>query len=202
MATNNPALQHTRTRRGFWLMGALVLIPAILLPPRSFFYRLLIDNLNLKRLFPFLMNYYPMPGGLAGQLLNYTRLAGAHSAEAGDFLVALVASCLATLSLTLCLIFFWRLLVDRMPRPTLLRVLLAVLAAVGSSLVLTLILCFIEYAASAPFVNKASQVWALLLTTFILFIAQLLFAPILFIGGAILVKWQARAESRAAAQAG
>jgi hypothetical protein len=191
-----------RTRRGFWLMGALVLISAILLPPRSFFYRLLIDTLNLKRLFPVLMNYYPMPGGLAGQLLNYTRLAGAHSAETGDFLVALVASCLATLSLTLCMMCFWRLLVDRMPRPTLLRVLLAVLAAVGSSLVLTLILCLIEYAASAAFVNKVSQVWALLLTMFILFIAQLLFAPILFIGGAIFVKWQARAESRAAAQAG
>jgi hypothetical protein len=96
--------------------------------------------------------------------------------------------------------FFWRLLVDRMPRPTLLRVLLAVLAAVGSSLVLTLILCFIVDAASAAFVNKASQAWALLLTTFILFIAQLLFTPILFIGGAILVKWQERAQCRAAAQ--
>ncbi len=193
MATNIPVLQHTRTRRGFWLMGALVLIPAILLPPRSFFYRLLIDTLNLKSLFPFLMNYYPMPGGLAGQVLNYTRLSGAHSAGAGDFLVALVASCLATLSLTLCLMFFWRRLVDRMPRPTLLRVLLTVLAAVGSSLVLTLILCFIGAAASVAFVNKASQVGALLLTTVILFITQLLFAPILFIGGAILVKWQKRA---------
>jgi hypothetical protein len=52
MATNNPVLQRTRTRRGFWLMGALVLIPAILLPPRSLFYRLLIDTLNLKSLFP------------------------------------------------------------------------------------------------------------------------------------------------------
>jgi hypothetical protein len=37
---------------------------------------------------------------------------------------------------------------------------------------------------------------------FILFIAQLLFAPILFIGGATLVKWQARVQSRATAQAG
>jgi hypothetical protein len=180
-------------------MGALVLIPAILLPPRSFFYRLLIDDLNLKSLFPFLMNYYPMPGGLAGQLLNYTRLAGANSAEAGDFLVALVASCLATLSLTLCLMFFWRLLVDRTPRPTFRRVLLAVLIAVGSSLALTLFLCFVEFAASVAFVNSESQGLAILLTTIILFIAQLLFAPILFIGGAMLVKWQGRTESRAAA---
>ncbi len=199
MTKNHPALQHTRTRRGFWLMGALVLIPAILLPPRSFFYRLLIDDLNLKSLFPFLMNYYPMPGGLAGQLLNYTRLAGANSAEAGDFLVALVASCLATLSLTLCLMFFWRLLVDRTPRPTFRRVLLAVLIAVGSSLALTLFLCFVEFAASVAFVNSESQGLAILLTTIILFIAQLLFAPILFIGGAMLVKWQGRTESRAAA---
>jgi hypothetical protein len=202
MTTNTPSLQHTRTRRGFWLMGALVLIPAILLPPRSFFYRLLIDDLNLKRLFPFLMKYYPMPGGLAGQLLNYTRLARAHSAEAGDYLVALVASCLATLSLTLCWMFFWRLLVERTSRPTLLRLLLAVLAAVGSSLVLTLILSLIEYSASVALVNKESQVWALLLTTFILFIAQLLFSPILLIGGAVLVKWRRRTESRAAAHAG
>jgi len=199
MTKNHPALQHTRTRRGFWLMGALVLIPAILFPPRSFFYRLLIDELNLKSLFPFLMNYYPMPGGLAGQLLNYTRLAGANSAEAGDFLVALVASCLATLSLTLCLMFFWRLLVDRTPRPTFRRVLLAVLIAVGSSLALTLFLCFVEFAASVAFVNSESQGLAILLTTIILFIAQLLFAPILFIGGAMLVKWQGRTESRAAA---
>ena len=71
------------------------------------------------------------------------------------------------------------------------------LAAVGSSLVLTLILYFMEYSVSAPIVNKASQVWALILTTLILFIVQLLFAPILFICGAILVKWQVRAESRA-----
>ncbi len=202
MTTTNPALQHTRTRRGFWLMGALVLIPAILFPPRSFFYRLLIDDLNLKSLFPFLMNHYPMAGGLVGQLLNYTRLAEANSAEAGDFLVALVASCLATLSLTLCLMFFWRRLVDRTPRPTLRRVLLAVLIAGGSSLALTLILCFVEFAASVAFVNSESQGLALLLTTIMLFIAQLLFAPILFIGGAILVKWQRRTESRATAQTG
>ena len=202
MTTNTPSLQHTRTLRGFWLMGALVLIPAILLPPRSFFYRLLIDDLNLKSLFPFLMNHYPVAGGLAGQLLNYTRLARANSAEGGDFQVALVASCLATLSLTLCSIFFWRLLVDRMPRPTFLRVLLAVLIAVGSSLALTLILCFIEFAASVAFVNSESQGLALLLTTIMLFIAQLLFAPILFIGGAVLVNWRWRTESRADAQIG
>jgi hypothetical protein len=202
MTTNTPSLQHTRTLRGFWLMGALVLIPAILLPPRSFFYRLLIDDLNLKSLFPFLMTHYPMAGGLAGQLFNYTRLAGANSAEAGDFLVALVASCLATLSLTLCLIFSWRLLVERTPRPTFLRVLLAVLIAVGSSLALTLILCFIEFVASVALVNSESQSVALLLTTIMLFIAQLLFAPILFIGGAVLVKWRWQTESRTAAQAG
>ncbi len=202
MTENSPSLSHTRIQRGFWLMGALVLIPAILLPPRSFFYRLLIENLNLKGLYHPLMNYYPMPGGLVGQFLNYTRLAGANSPGASDFLVALVASCLATLSLTLCFMFFWRLLVDRTQHPTLWRVLLAVLAAVGSSLVLTLVLCFMQYTTIATLVNRESQVWAVLLATFILFIVQLLFAPILFIGGAILVKWQARAERRDAAQAG
>jgi hypothetical protein len=92
--------------------------------------------------------------------------------------------------------------VDRTPRPTLRRVLLAVLIAVGSSLALTLILCFVEFAASVAFVNSESQGLALLLTTIMLFIAQLLFAPILFIGGAILVKWQRRTESRATAQTG
>src|SRR5260221_11662865 len=198
MTTTNPALQHTRTRRGFWLMGALVLIPAILFPPRSFFYRLLIDDLNLKSLFPFLMNHYPMAGGLVGQLLNYTGLAEANSAEAGDFLVALVASCLATLSLTLCLMFFWRRLVDRTPRPTLRRVLLAVLIAVGSSLALTLILCFVEFAASVAFVNSESQGLALLLTPLMLFIAQLLFAPILFIGGGHFFRWRGGDRNRAA----
>ncbi len=111
----------------------------------------------------------------------------------GGLLEAWVASWLGPHSLTPCLMFFWRLLVDRPSRPTLLRALGAVLAAVGSSLVLTLILCCIQYAASAPLVNQASQVWALFLTMFILFIVQVLFAPILFIGGAILVKWQARA---------
>ena len=141
-----------------------------------------------------------MPGGLVGQLLNYTRLAGANSTEAGDFLVALVASCLATLSLTLNVMLFWRLLVDRSPRSTLWRVLLAVLAATGYSLVLTLCLCFLEMVTTAALVNRESQVFAILLTTILLFIAQLLFVPILFIGGAIIVKWQARAESRSAAQ--
>jgi hypothetical protein len=193
MTNNHPSLENTRTQRGFWLMGTLVLILATLLPPRTFFYRLLIDTLNLKSLFPFLMHYYPMPGGLIGQLLYYTRLARANSAEAGDYLAALVASCLATLSLTLCLMFFWRFLVDRMPRPTLLRVLLTVLVSVGSSLVLTLILCYIEYVVAAAFVTKESQVFAIILVTFILFIVQLLFTPVLFMSGAILVKWQARA---------
>jgi hypothetical protein len=202
MAKDNPSLQPMRTRRGFWLMGTLVLILALLLPPRSFFYRLLIDDLNLKSLFPFLIHYYPMPGGLIGQLRNYLLLAGTSSAEAGDFLVALVASCLATLSLMLCLMFFWRRLVDRTPRPTLLRVLLTTFIAVGSSLVLTLLLCSIEFIAVAALVNKESQVWAILLTALILFVAQLLFVPILFIGGAILVKWQIRTKSQASAQAG
>src|SRR5260370_24518101 len=175
MTTTNPALQHARTRSGFWVMGALVLIPAILFPLRSFFYRLLIDDLNLKSLFPFLMNHYPMAGGLVGQLLNYTRLAEANSAEAGDFLVALVASCLATLSLTLLFMFFWRRLVDRTPRPTLRRVLLAVLFAVGSSRAPTPIPCFVEFAAAVAFVSKQSQGLALLPTPLLLFIPQLLF---------------------------
>jgi hypothetical protein len=181
-------------------MGALVLILAILVPPRSFFYRLLIDELKLKSLFPFLMTHYPMPGGLAGQLINYMRLAGANSAEAGNWLMVLVASCLVTLSLTLWAMFFWRRVVDRTPRPTLLHVLLAVLAAVASSLVLTPILCCLEF----PFATTQTQGFTILilLSTPVLYIAQLLFAPILFIGGAILVKWQARAQSRIAAQDG
>src|SRR5260221_141050 len=195
MTTTNPALQHTRTRRGFWLMGALVLIPAILFPPRSFFYRLLIDDLNLKSLFPFLMNHYPMAGGLVGQLLNYTRLAEANSAEAGDFLVALVASCLATLSLTLCLMFFWRRLVDRTPRPTLRRVLLAVLIPFRSSLALPPVPWFLRISATVAIVDTRKQGPALLLTPIMLFIAQLLFAPILFIGGAILFKWERGGQS-------
>src|SRR5258708_12436404 len=163
MTTTNPALQHTRTRRGFWLMGALVLIPAILFPPRSFFYRLLIDDLNLKSLFPFLMNHYPMAGGLVGQLLNYTRLAEANSAEAGDFLVALVASCLATLSLTLCLMFFWRRLVDRTPRPTLRRVLLAVLIPLGASAAPPPNLGFPKFPPSVSFATTPNPPPALLL---------------------------------------
>lgn len=190
----------TRTRRGFWLMGMLVLILAILFPSRSFAYRLLIDDLHLKNLSPFLMNYYPLPGGLVGQALNYMQLAGANSAAAGDFLVALGASCLVTLSLTLCVMFFWRWLVDRKPHPSLVRVLLAVLAAVGSSLVLTLILFFCGYSPLASFMNKESQVLTFVVAMFILFIAQLCFIPILFIAGTILVKWQARAERREAAQ--
>jgi hypothetical protein len=193
MTKDTLSLEHTRTRRGSWLMGALVLIPAILLPPRTFFYLLLVSDMNLKSLFPFLMNYYPMPGGLAGQLFYYMRLTRINSADAGDFLMALVASCLATLSLTLCLMFFWRRLVDRKPRPTLLRVLLAVLVSVASSLVLTLILCSIE----STFGNKESLFFAVLLTEVMLFIAHLILAPILFIGGAILVKRQARTESQA-----
>jgi hypothetical protein len=199
MTKDNPSLEYTRTRSGFWQMGTLVLILAILLPPRSFFYRLLIDDLNLKSLFPFLMHYYPMPGGLIGQLRNYMQLAGTNSTEAGDFLVALVASCLATLSLTLCLMFFWRRLVDRTPHPTLLRVLLTTLVSVGSSLVLTLFLCTIEFVAVVALANKESQAWAVLLTELILFVAQLLFIPILFIGGTILVKWQTRTKSQAPA---
>jgi hypothetical protein len=199
MTKDNPSLEYTRTRSGFWQMGTLVLILAILFPPRSFFYRLLIDDLNLKNLFPFLMHYYPMPGGLIGQLRNYMQLAGTNSSAAGDFLVALVASCLATLSLTLCLMFFWRRLVDRTARPTLLRVLLTTLVSVASSLVLTLFLCTIESVVVVALVNKESQVWAVLLTELILFIAQLLFIPILFSGGTILLKWQTRTRNQAPA---
>jgi hypothetical protein len=59
MTKDNPSLEHTQTRRGSWLMGALVLIPAILLPPRTFFYLLLVSDMNLKSLFPFLIESNP-----------------------------------------------------------------------------------------------------------------------------------------------
>lgn len=101
MTTHDPTLQHTRTRGSFLLMGVLVLTVAILFPPRSIFYRLLIEDLNLKSLFPYLMHYYPMTGGLAGQALFFIRMSSANSTEASEFLLVLVVSCLATLCLTL-----------------------------------------------------------------------------------------------------
>ena len=83
---------------------------------------------------------------------------------------------------------------DRRPRPTILHVLLEVLSAVGSSLALTLILSSFEVAITALLTNKEVMVWGVLETTGFLIIAQVLIAPILFTGGAILLKWQKRIE--------
>lgn len=182
---------HQRqVRRGRWLMGALVLLPAFFFPPRSLHGELSIETINFLNVSP-----YASLGGIGGQLVNYIRLFRDSPILAGEFLVVvLVPFCLAVATLTLCMVLFWGRFVDRAVRPTLARALLSVLGAISTSLVLTLFLAPVEM---ILFANDVARGGTLLLTvTPALIVVQLLFAPVLFIGGAILVKFQGSTANR------
>ena len=171
-------------------MGALVLLPAVFFPPRDWHYRLDVDYLNMTGSFPYLASYGRL-GGLAGQLVNYIRLLRLDPAQARDFLVVLVPFCLATVLLTCCVMFFWGLLVDRAARVTQLRAFLAVLLALLSSLALTLCLFPVEL---ILLTGNEGQGFTLLSVSAAVVAAQLLFAPLLFLGGAVLAHFQKRTE--------
>lgn len=181
-----------RVRRGRWLMGALVLLPAIFFPPRDFHYRLDVEYLNMTGSFPYLASYGRL-GGLAGQLVNYIRLLRFDPAQARDFLVVLVPFCLVTVVLACCVMLFWGLLVDRAARVTQLRAFLAVLAALLISLALTLCLFPVELVLLA---RGEGPGFTLLSVSAAVIAAQILFAPFLFLSGAVLAHFQARTDNQ------
>lgn len=186
------AFLSSNQRVGFWpwLMGGVTFLITTLFPPLNL-------DINYGMIPDWLQPVvaYGSSGGIGWQLLRYARENAAASYPFPALLGMILPYCSVPIILTLSSVLIWRRVVNRVPRPTIQRGLLAVVLATALSL---LTIGLLDLLILGPLALSSSDGGATLLGLMIFAIAALAQSlwvlPSLLIAGAILAMLQARAS--------
>lgn len=183
----------TKIGRGTLVMGAVVLLPALLAPSSSFL-NVLAAKLGVYNNFLYvLLAYYPQIGGVIAQIRNLMSLIHYHYPLTEQYIVALAATVLGTAVTTLSVMFFWQRTIERAANPGAKQVLFTVLKAMGSSLALTLVLSVIEFMVCLKIYPYNYTVLAVPMVNIYLMVLDLVGVLVLFLVGLLVIRKPARA---------
>ncbi len=173
-----------------WLMGGITFIITTFFPPlnSSLNYNLIPDLLQ-----PLVA--YNAQGGIFWQILHYIQENAAASYPVGALLGLIVPFCTVPLFLTLSSVVTWRRVVNRAPRPTVRRGLLAAVLATVFALLTIVALDALILGPFALFAPDTGNVLGLIIIAIAAVAQSLWVLPALLLAGALLAALQARSRA-------
>lgn len=186
------AITRNRSRTSFWpwLMCGIAFIIATLFPPLNF-------PINYS-LIPGLLQplvVYGVQGGIGWQLLHYIQEDAVASYSLGELFVLIAPFCTVPLFLTLSAILTWRRVVNRSPRPTVRRGLLAAVLATVFALLTIVVLDLLILGPFALFTHNEGNLLGLIIFALAALAQSLWVLPALLLAGALLAALQARSRA-------